>query len=298
MAQTMTQQQLHPPSQLAGPVLDLLLLEFGVSAMSAAISGWGNLGRASLFVAVARACGHFGSGPFPDERRISVNALSASLRRPFETTRRTANALIDAGLLMRCEAGLCVSPAATDDPRVTGFGQACHDLFVRLTDDLHASNLALPPSRADARYEPRVGIGLAFDLFLAVFECREGDDRGLTRIALLTAIEWSNRRFGGSDAVDAHSPVKPSTIARLLGLPYATVARNLDLLVREGLVDRCPGGLIMAERVPIRGAGAGPHDALANRARQLIGRLAQSGFPTHMPVAGYVMGRPPLPALG
>jgi hypothetical protein len=284
----------HPHSQstaLAGSALDLLLLEFGVSAMAAGICELGNLGRATVFAAVARAGGPFGSEPSRHERWISVNALAASLRRPFETTRRTANALIDAGLLARSPAGLRLANAAQADPRTLRFGHACHDLLVRLIDDLRACNVQLPAGRADVHYDPQVGIGVAFDLFLAAFECQEGDDRRLMRIALLSAVEWANKRDHGTGGTrEMPRPVKPSAIARLLGLPYATAARNLDQMARCGALTRRAGGLILEGA----GGSTSANAELVNRARQLIGRLAQSGFPMHMPSAAYVQSRPRL----
>lgn len=278
--------------------MDFLLLEFGVSAMSSAITNFGTLGRATLFAAVARTCGPFSPEPLRD-RRVSVNALAASLGRPFETTRRTANALIDHGLFLRSESGLQVPASTVSDPRVVAFGDHCHDLLVRLIDDLRAGGLMLPPARADVAYDPRVGIGTAFDLLLAAFESRHADDRGLIRIALMTAVEWSNQRFAGTDLDRAQlAPVKPSTVARLLNLPYATVARNLEMLVREGALLRRPGGLVIADD-PVDAVAEGEaRAALTNRARQLIGRCAQAGFPTHAPASQYIAGRPQQAVLG
>lgn len=284
---------------LAGPALDAALLEFSVSAMAYAIADFGTLSRAILFVAAARACGPFEATSLRASRPISVNALAASLRRPFETTRRNANALIEMGLLARSSGGLHVPLQAVADPRVAHFGDHCHDLLVRLVDDLHAANMALPTRQSDLSYDPRAGIGIAFDLLLAGFECRDGDDRNLLRVALLTVIEWANRRPAmGLRMASLPIPIKASGVARILGLPYATAARNLDMLVREGALVRVPDGLVIPpERLTARAAEAA-RQALAHRARQLIGRLARIGFPLDRPSASYIQGRPTLPSLG
>ncbi len=267
--------------------------------MAVAIANFGTLSRAILFVAAARACGPFESAVFRTGRPVSVNALASSLRRPFETTRRNANALIGMGLLARSSKGLHVPMQAISDPRAARFSDHCHDLLVRLTEDLRTANMALPQARADLGYDPRAGVGIAFDLLLAGFECRDGDERNLIRVALLTAIEWANGRFAGeANSASRPAPVKASTVARTLGLPYATVARNLDLLVREGMLDRLPEGLVVQAQRMASGTAEGARAALAYRARQLIGRLAQTGFPVHRPATGYIHGRPPLPALG
>ncbi|MCP3729212.1 hypothetical protein M9978_02120 [Sphingomonas sp. MG17] len=299
MAFDPAQPQHQESGPLAGPRLDMLLLEYGVCAMSAAIAHFGTLSRAILFAAAARACGPFEAAPVRAGRPVSVNALAASLRRPFETTRRNANALIAMGLLVRSDGGLQMPTQAITDPRAAAFSDACHDLLVRLIEDVRASNLALPAPRTDIAYDPRAGVGIAFDLLLAGFECRDGDDRNLIRIALLTAIEWANARFGGRlDGTRQLAPVKPSMIARTLGLPYATAARNLDQLVRDGALERSPDGLIVPRDQLSSVAATDARLALGNRARQLLGRLAQAGFPLHQPALGYIRARPPLPALG
>lgn len=284
---------------LVGPRLDMLLLDFSVCAMSGAIDGFGTLGRALVFAATARACGPFATSSSRTGRPVSVNALAASLRRPFETTRRNANALIAAGLLDRAENGLHVPLQAIADPRVARFSDRCHDLLTRLVEDARASNLALPAARPDLTYDPRGGVGIAFDLLLAGFESRDGDDRNLVRIALLTAVEWANaradRQLGGNGA---HAPARTSAIARVLGLPYATAARNIDALVSQGALQRTSEGLVIPQERLLGPSAMDARLALANRARQLLGRLAHTGFPMHQPVTGYILGRPPSPLAG
>lgn len=280
---------------LAGPRLDALLLEFLVCAMAGAIATFGTLGRATVFAAAARACGAYGAA---GERGhpISVNALAASLARPFETTRRNANMLIASGWLARNEAGLYVPALALEDSVLLGFATLCHDLLTRLIGDLDAAALALPLPRADIRYHSGTGIGLAFDLLLAGFESREDGEHGLLATALLTTIAWANLRGAGA-AADGKAPVKPSTVARTLGLPYATVARNLDVLRCAGVLERRADGLVIVSS-GTTAAPAAPTPALANRARQLIGRAAQAGFPMQTPSRAYIGDRPALPALG
>lgn len=267
--------------------------------MSVAIANFGTLGRAILFVAAARACGPFEAPSTRTGRPVSVNALAASLRRPFETTRRNANALIASGLLARAENGLHVPIQAITDPRAAAFGDHCHDLLVRMIEDARESNLTLPASRTDMAYDPRSGVGIAFDLLLSGFECRDGDDRNLARIALLTAVEWANAR--SSAAADPHTArgtARPSMIARMLGLPYATAARNIDALVAQGALIRSANGLAVPHDRLAEPAAVDSRLALANRARQLLGRLSQAGFPMHQPSIGYIRKRPPLPVQG
>lgn len=293
----------HPTPQsgdpLDGPRFDFLLREYLVGAMSASIAQFDNLGRASLFAAVARTCGPFAAEPGRHHRRISVNALASSLSRPFETARRTANSLIEAGLLVRIDAGLQVAPAALEDARVIAFGERCHDLLVNLIVHARAANLALPPTRPGVTYDVSTGTGIAFDMLLAAIECRGGDERSLMRMALLTTVAWASQRdIDVTDHAATPTPVRPSTIARLLGLPYATAARNLDTLARDGFLVRHASGLCVDPTAMQAPQAIEARQAIGNRARQLIGRLAQAGFPMEAPASAYINAHPPQPALG
>lgn len=273
-----------------------LLAEFAACAISAGIAAFGAPNRALIFAAAARACGPFDSGP-GRSHPVSVNALAASLGRPFETIRRQANILIDTGLMVRSDAGLSVPLQAICEPRVARMADHCHDLLVRLVEDVRAANFMLSEPRPGTTYDPRGGIGIAFDLLLATVECHHQGKENWTRLALLFAIEWANRRF--SHASGPHlAPVKPSTVARILGLPYATVSRNIESLAVTGKLRRVPDGLVIAPELIDSPAASDARLALANRARQLLGRLSHIGFPLDQPTLAYIDGRPPLPALG
>lgn len=260
---------------LDGPEFDRLVLDFAVAAMAAALDGFGSLNSAILFAATARACGPFDQEP-GRRRPVSINALASSLDRPFETTRRHANALVDQGLVTRTEEGLSVALAAIVDPRVARLVDRCHDRLVRLVAAARAEGFALPPTRADRPYDPRSGIGIALDLLLATVESHCAQEENFTRLALMLAVDWACR----GDASSGVAMVRPARVARILGLPYATAARNLDTLVARGRLVRVgPGVAPVAEPA----AAIDGRRALANRARQLLGRLAQTGFPMDTP---------------
>jgi hypothetical protein len=75
----------------------------------------------------------------PDEIRqpISINALSISLRMPFETARRCANRLLREGLAIRVAKGLIVPNAVLAQPQMVECARAVHAHVVRLVSDLH-----------------------------------------------------------------------------------------------------------------------------------------------------------------
>ena len=280
---------------LEGPRFDLHILEFATSAMAHALDSFGNLNSAILFAATARACGPFDQTP-GRKRPVSINALAASLGRPFETTRRHANALIEEGLIMRSPDGLSVTIQSIVEPRIARLTDACHDLLVRLVEDLGGNGFALPAARNDAVYDPRSGIGIALDLLLAAVESHGRREENFTRLALLLAVEWAHRRFAGGGSNGGREPlIRTSAAARMLGLPYATTSRNIDALIAGGLLTRAGAGLRPMDNSPLAVEG---HVALANRTRLLIGRLAQSGFPMSLPATAYIHQRPPLPGLG
>jgi hypothetical protein len=281
-------------SPLEGAAFDLHVLTFAVSAMAHALDAFGNLNSAILFAATARACGPFDQTP-GRKRPVSINALAASLGRPFETTRRHANALIDEALILRSPNGLSVTAEAIVEPRVARLTDTCHDLLVRLIEELEGDGLTLPSPASDIAYDPRSGIGIALDLMLAAVESHGRREENFTRLALLLAIEWAQRRSTHAGADRSSDPViRTSTAARILGLPYATTSRNIDALVDSGLLTRSGAAL---RTVDDARANDG-RSALAYRARQLIGRLAQSGFPMHHPGSAYIRRRAQAQDLG
>lgn len=276
---------------LGGPEFDLRVLEFAVSALAHALDLFGSLNSAVVFAATARACGPFDQPP-GRKRPVSINALAASIGRPFETTRRHASALIEGGRIARAPGGLSVTVDAIAEPRLARFTENCHDLLVRLVEDMDTGGFALPETTADITYDPRSGVGIALDLILAALESHARREENFTRLALLLAVEWGhcrNERDGISDPM-----IRTSNAARMLGLPYATTSRNVDALVARGLLAR--SGAVLHPVADARAIAA--RTTLANRARQLIGRLAQSGFPMERPGTAYIRGRMPSPDLG
>lgn len=279
---------------LSGPAFDQHVLDFVVSAMAQALDSFGSLNSAVLFVATARACGPFDQTTAP-KRPVSINALASAIGRPFETTRRHAIALIERGLIVRSPNGLSVTPDAIVDPRVARFAERCHDLLVRLVEDLGKGGFALPSTGNDGAYDPRCGVGIALDLILAAMESHGPREENFTRLALLLAVEWCLCRRAHACPDGISEPVtRTSDAARVLGLPYATASRNIDMLVDCGLLTRSGPILHPVADAPLAVAAS---TALNNRARQLLGRLAQCGFPMEGPGTAYIRGRAPLPDL-
>ncbi|MFL9842434.1 ArsR family transcriptional regulator [Sphingomonas sp. ST-64] len=287
------QQPQHGAAQpLEGSAFDLLILDFTTSALAGAVEAFGNLNSALIFAATARACGPFDQTA-ARRRPVSINALAASLDRPFETVRRHATALIDQGILTRSPGGLSVTMQTIADPRIAGLIDHVHDLLVRLIEDCRASGFALPGPRSDTAYDPRSGIAIALDLMLAAVECHGRREAQLTRLALLLAIDWADHsRRARIDDLTSEPAIRTSVAARILGLPYATASRNIEGLVKEGLLRRTDAGLAPVADDDIAEAC---RVAIANRTRQLIGRLAQAGFPMQHPATAYIRGRVPPP---
>lgn len=275
---------------LQGDAFDLMVLEFAVASLARGLDAFGNLNSAVLFAATTRACGPFGRTE-GGKRPISINALAASLGRPFETTRRHANALLEEGLVARSSTGLSVHADALSDPRITRLTDGCHDLLVRLIENLADGGFALPAAAGDHDYEPQEGIAIALDLMLAAVECHGRREENFTRLALLLAIEWAERRVGQAVPDKSSGPViRTSAVARILGLPYATTSRNVDALIAAGSLARVGPGLRATENDLAMEA----RTTLAMRARQLVGRLAFAGFGMDRPDAHYIHARPPV----
>lgn len=274
----------------SGPAFDLAILDFTVGTIASALSAFGNLNSAILFAATARACGPFGTS----ERRhpISINALAASLGRPFETVRRHANALVEDALVTRSADGLCVGLGSVVEPRVAALVDCCHDRMVALVDQAQRLGDTLTGSYPGTAYDPRIGIGLALDLLLAALECHGQREDNPLRLALLLTLERAALR-AALDTAPARV-IRTSDLARMLDLPYATASRNVDALVARGLIGRDGGHL--APVADDRAAAA--RAALAGRARLLIARLAQAGFPMTAPTTALIRPRPSLAVAG
>jgi hypothetical protein len=223
-------------SRGAGDIIDPLLLTAILDANQAAIHRDPELNR---LYGDAQAA-------LPDDLRrpISINALSKSLRLPFESVRRRIGALVEAGVCVRVAGGVYVPQAVVTSPpylatqaaRVARL-RALHADLVRIGFIRSAMAEALPQAgvraadRALGQYMLRICdqlIQLAGNpgdgfVFLGLCVTRAGGDL------------WAPRR-----------PAPVAAIAGELGMPDETVRRRLLTLRRLGLAAHSARGWLPA----------------------------------------------------
>lgn len=206
--------------------------------------------------------------PPPDEirRPISVRALAASLRIPYDTARRRVADLVIRDQCVRVPAGVYVPARALRTPENLAALSDTLRSVRRLHADLKAAapefdptggvtpieGLVIPasPERLAARFAGEYQLRFAERLAQTV-----GD---LGRGLILMAIMQANAEPMLSDPLLArrHSsaanpppdellaPIPVLTVATQLGLPFETVRRNVNRLIWAGVARRVRGGVI------------------------------------------------------
>lgn len=191
----------------------------------------------------------------PHRTAIGVRELSRKLGLPYETVRRHAQSLVRSGRCNSVKGGLAVPASVQRDRRVAAFLRAMYVTAVRFLVDLtrigvaafpSASRRALPSGRLTK--EQTVIAVAAMGLLLvgerAMRDFWAGDlMKGLVFTAIWTANvkHVANTSLATSSTVLADSqrhPVSVGVVSRSLRLPYETIRRHADVLVREGVCVR------------------------------------------------------------
>lgn len=218
---------------------------------------WGNVANQAVGRAVAAE-----GAPVLDRRApVSVVRLAESLGLPFETVRRYAMRLQDAGFCERQSKGLVIPAEVFETPAFETCLSETWSATAQFGRDLEALGVVLPdpnPVQDDeagrwvARYSARYflkGLKLITEsldadlltsmIFLAV---------NRANLSLLFADSDIARAYGAPDAVrpdDFRRPVSVMEIAGTLRLPYETTRRRVLGLVEMGACRRVGGGLIV-----------------------------------------------------
>lgn len=194
--------------------------------------------------------------PPPDEVRkpISVLALSNSLNIPYETVRRHAAALVASGFCLRVDRkGLIVPSSKFSDPGMIEFARKMLGATMRFLGDLHRVRFDFGPATSkapameDMAATARAGIRLHGELMVHEAE-RLGKTHGdyisglIYMIVLAANLDHIVRAWDGEgSAFDAdlgsdelRRPVTVLSIADSLRMPYETVRRHVNRMVREG----------------------------------------------------------------
>lgn len=299
-----------------GRLLVRLLGEMQTSAMATGIRAFdGDLDRAIIFMVVARESellsGHSAGYPRHGDRgpkAISINALAASLARPFETVRRHIHGLCDQGLCARTSAGVTVPADVHDRPAIRALFHLHHDALVRLVEDMAWFGMPLPEQRPQAGYDWRTGLAAAQDVLLTGIEFNAHRFPAWIDMAILVAISCANARpftydrevslayadFARVPGEAMRAPVSTGAVARALGLATSTTHRRVSAMIAKGLVVRKLRGLMLSEATLKDPLAIADSRTGTDHTRQILIRLAAGGFCFEDPPRCYVEGRPPL----
>jgi len=297
-----------------------LIMEMQVDGVATLMGAFGgNFDRAIIFFALLResseirrcatgtVCAEYGQRP-----GMSVNALAASLARPFETVRRHVNALIAAGLCVRDGQQVRAAADAAERETIAPVLRRLHDIMVRLAEDMASFDLPLPPARARDKHDAQATVAAAIDMLLTAIEFHAPQHPEWLEVIIYGAVMVANARpysydpvlaniYSESDTVPPESlrlPVATAALARALHQPYSTIGRHVVRMVADGRLVRRDGGVMIATdwmQTPSQTAGA---RIIAERTAQIFGRLAASGFAFDMPGTLYGDGRPALVDFG
>lgn len=289
----------------------------GVATLMAAFGG--NFDRAIIFFALLRESSEIrrcATGTVSAEcgRRpgMSVNALAASLARPFETVRRHVNALIEAGLCVREGQQVRAAADAAERATIARAVRRLHDIMIRLAEDMASFGLPLPPARARDSHDPQATIAAAIDMLLTAIEFHGPQHPEWVEVITYGTVMVANARpytydpvlaniYSESDTVPPESlrmPVATAALARTLHLPYSTMGRHIVRMVADGRLVRRDGGVMIATAWMQTASQMTGARIIAERTAQIFARLAASGFAFDAPGTLYLAGRPSLVDFG
>ena len=213
-------------------------------------------------------------------KAIGVRELSRKVGMPYETVRRHAQGLVRSGKCVSAGGGLAVPASVLKSRVITTFMRAIYVNAMRLLVDLTRIGVAAFPSAS--RRPPSSGrltkeqtaiavaaLGLLLTGMRLMRDFWAGDlMKGLVYTAIWTANvkHVANTALARSATVLADSqrqPVSAGALSRSLRLPYETVRRHADALVREGICVRVGRqGLVVLAATHVRteaGAITGYH---------------------------------------
>ncbi len=259
----------------------------------------GELVRSVIFTLVVRQS-------LSDGAAISTYSLANSLSRPYETVRRHIGALIALGMCERTAAGVVARPAVLTRPPFSAAMTVAHDSFVRFVDDLKTLGVPMPQQRDTQRYIPPLGVQAAVDIMLAVTDTNRDTHRDWAELVIFSTVLCGNVRDFARDPVLARQyadqttpspealrkPVRPSSVARAIGISESTVRRRCEAMLADGRLERVRGGLRVHENWLNRPESIATSLDSYQNIKRILERIAAAGFPFDDPASAYLDGRP------
>ena len=182
-----------------------------------------------------------------DERRpVSVRAVAASLRLPYETARRNIRRLEGLGVCVVSEAGVVAPESFMRSEAYLRALSRCHETLFRLYLALRARGLleALPPAHYVEKEPPvRAAARLMADYLLRTAEAVVGRTgelvSGLLLLPLAAAAAAPERGAGAAMSI--------AELSRRVQVPAETTRRHVAALVEQGLCRTAGAGVVLAD---------------------------------------------------
>jgi DNA-binding transcriptional ArsR family regulator len=235
-----------------------------------------------------------GVGDIPPDtlrRPVSISAVAASLRLPYETVRRRIARLAERGACEVTRDGVMVPSSTVNNPGYLMLAGARYERLKRFYWDLKALGaLAALPAPLDPQplAEPPVRLAnrVISEYFLRFSDSvMRGLGDPLSGLLLLEMARANAEHLGAAEMArdgpipdELRRPIRAHALARRVGLPSETVRRHLAKLDAAGYCRKVDGGLLaaleqMGERTE---EGRGLAENLTN-VNRLFGRLANLG---------------------
>lgn len=232
--------------------------------------------------------------PPPDDLRrpVSVNAIAASLRMPYETVRRRLTRLAGFGAVTVTPKGVVTPMGTVDNVFYRVVAVAHYERTRRFYFELKAlgalADVNPRPAEAPRHESPPVRLAnrLLSEYSLRMIDSlmrRIGDPvSGMILLELAKAniehLDEAELSVEGPLPDSRRMPIRALALAKRVGLPPETVRRHVATLEKGGLCRRVRGGLLAAPEQLGRGEDGshGVFDNVANLHR-LFSRLAQFG---------------------
>lgn len=186
------------------------------------------------------------AAPDVERRPVSVRAVAASMRLPYETARRNIRRLEVQGACVTSEAGVVVPTAFMTSPAWLEAARLGHERLHALYRMLTLRGLLepLPAANYHENQPPiRGAVRLMSDYLLRSSEAvgtRTGDLIGT--LVLLPLLGVAAGADGGAAA-----PLSAGALARRTRLPAETVRRHVLALIEAGTCVSGPGGVALAD---------------------------------------------------
>lgn len=261
--------ELHPQWRIARASLAFILDVFAVSRSGGDIAGSlilsviveANIAPINQDPELSRRYATLDAPP-PDELRrpVSINAVAASLRLPYETVRRRVARMADTGMIVVTPRGVYVPSFAVDDPFRLAIATHRYErlkaFYLELKGLRALEGVAIRPpeapsySAAPIRAANRVISEYTLRVIDQIMR-RLGDP--LTGLILLEMARANAEHLpSGETWIDRpmpdllRKPIPVLVLSKRLGLPAETTRRHVRRLEAEGFCRRVRGGRLAA----------------------------------------------------